>query len=47
MKEDPILISVIVPVYNVYEWLDQCIESIVNQTLTNFEIILINDGSTV
>lgn len=46
MKEDPILISVIVPVYNVYEWLDQCIESIVNQTLTNFEIILINDGST-
>lgn len=44
MKED--LISVIVPVYNVEEYLDRCIESIVTQTYTNLEIILIDDGST-
>lgn len=39
-------ISVIVPVYNVYDWLDACMESIVNQSFKDFEIILINDGST-
>ena len=39
-------ISVIIPVYNVFEWLDQCIESVINQTFTNFEVILVNDGST-
>lgn len=40
------IISVIIPVYNVYDWLDQCMKSIINQTFTNFEVILINDGST-
>lgn len=40
------LISVIVPVYNVEEFLDDCIRSIVNQTYTNLEIILVDDGST-
>lgn len=40
------LISVIVPVYNVENYLDRCIESIVNQTYKNLEIILIDDGST-
>lgn len=40
------LISIIIPVYNVYQWLDQCIESIVNQTFTQFEALLIDDGST-
>ena len=40
------LISVIVPVYNVEEYLDRCIESIVNQTYKNLEILLIDDGST-
>jgi len=40
------LISVIVPVYNVMNFLDQCVRSLVNQTYTNIEIILINDGST-
>lgn len=40
------LVSVIVPIYNVYPYLDRCIESIVNQTYTNIEILLINDGST-
>lgn len=40
------LISVIVPVYNGEDYLDRCIESIVNQTYKNLEIIIINDGST-
>ena len=39
------LISVIVPVYKVEKYLDKCIESIVNQTYTNIEIILVDDGS--
>lgn len=41
-----ILISVIIPVYNVSEYLDECVESIVNQTYHNLEIILVDDGST-
>ncbi|WP_338587253.1 glycosyltransferase [Clostridium baratii] len=39
------LISIIVPVYNVEKYLDKCINSIINQTYKNLEIILINDGS--
>ena len=39
------LISVIVPVYKVEEYLDRCVESIVNQTYRNLEIILVDDGS--
>lgn len=39
-------ITVIVPIYNVEEYLPRCIESIVNQTYANLEIILIDDGST-
>ena len=39
-------ISVIVPVYNVEAYLERCVESILHQTYTNFELILINDGST-
>lgn len=44
MKE--LLISVIVPVYNVEKFLPYCMNSIINQTYQNLEIILINDGST-
>ena len=44
MEEQP-LISVIVPVYNVEEYLDKCVESIVNQTYRNLEIFLVDDGS--
>nr|WP_052307782.1 glycosyltransferase [Bacillus timonensis] len=40
------LISIIVPVYNVETYLNKCIDSILNQTLTDFELILVNDGST-
>jgi glycosyltransferase involved in cell wall biosynthesis len=40
-----ILLSVIVPIYNTGAYLDKCIESLVNQTLDNIEIILIDDGS--
>lgn len=44
MKEK--LVSIIVPVYNVEKYLNQCMESIVNQTYKNLEILLIDDGST-
>ena len=39
------LISVIVPVYKVEEYLDRCVQSIVGQTYQNLEIILVDDGS--
>lgn len=39
-------ISVIVPVYNVGEYLRQCVDSILSQTYSNLEIIAVNDGST-
>lgn len=40
------LISVIVPIYNTEQYLHQCIDSIINQTYENLEIILIDDGAT-
>ena len=39
-------ISVIVPIYNVEKYLEKCLDSLVNQTLKDIEIILVNDGST-
>lgn len=44
--ESNILISVIVPVYNVEEYLVKCLESLVKQTLNKIEILVVNDGST-
>ena len=41
-----IKVSVIVPIYNIEEYLKQCIESIISQTHNNLEIILVDDGST-
>lgn len=40
------LVSVIVPVYNVEKYLNKCIDSLINQTYKNIEILLIDDGST-
>lgn len=38
--------SIIIPVYNTEKYLQQCVESVLNQTYADFEIILVNDGST-
>jgi len=43
MKEQ---ISIVVPVYNVEQYLEKCVNSIINQTYKNLEIILIDDGAT-
>lgn len=44
MKEN--LISVILPIYNVSDYLDRCMKSVINQTYKNIEIIMVDDGST-
>ncbi len=44
MKKD--LISIIVPVYNSASYISQCLDSLINQTYSNLEIICVNDGST-
>ena len=44
--ENKAKISVIVPVYNAEKYLDRCVESIINQTFKDFELILVDDGST-
>lgn len=40
------LVSIVVPIYNVEKYLQQCLESIINQTYKHIEILLVNDGST-
>ena len=46
MIENMPIISVIVPVYNVEKYLHRCVDSILAQTFTDFELILVDDGST-
>ena len=41
-----VFLSIIVPVYNVEDYIHQCIDSVLVQTLKNYEIILIDDGSS-
>ncbi|QQO62348.1 glycosyltransferase [Providencia manganoxydans] len=45
LKNDYPIVSIIIPIYNVEKYLSLCIESIIEQTYSNLEIILINDGS--
>ena len=40
------MISVVIPVYNVEKYLAECVDSVLNQTYTNYEIILVDDGAT-
>ena len=40
------LVSVVIPVYNVEKYLRECVDSVINQTYRQIEIILIDDGST-
>ena len=46
MKDFKYKVSVIVPIYNVEKYLSKCVESLLNQTLREIQIILVNDGST-
>ena len=45
INEENFLISIVIPVYNAEKYLEQCLNSIKNQTYKNFEVILVNDGS--
>lgn len=45
-KKNNIIVSVIIPAYNEENYLDKCLNSLQNQTFSNFEIVIINDGST-
>lgn len=44
MKKQP-LISIIIPVYNVEQYLDECMDSVLKQTYSNLEVVLVDDGS--
>lgn len=45
MTDNEIFISIIIPVYNTGKYIEECLESLINQTFKNFEIIIIDDGS--
>ena len=46
MEQKQYSVSVIIPVYNVQQYLDRCVRSVLDQTLPDLEVILIDDGST-
>lgn len=46
MNQNSDLVSIVVPIYNVEQYLKTCIDSIISQTYTNLEIVLVDDGST-
>lgn len=46
MIDRNVLVSVIVPVYNVEQYLEKCVDSVLAQTMADFELILVDDGST-
>ena len=39
-------VSIVVPIYNMQQYLEKCIQSLIEQSYRNIEIILVNDGST-
>ncbi|MBZ7941128.1 glycosyltransferase family A protein, partial [Campylobacter molothri] len=45
MKNDR-TVGVVIPIYNVQDYLKECLDSIVNQTYKNLQVVLVNDGST-
>lgn len=45
LKDEDFLISIVIPIYNAEKYLEECLNSIKNQTYKNFEVIMVNDGS--
>ena len=43
--KNKIKVSVVIPIYNVEKYLDKCVQSVLNQTLKEIEVILVDDGS--
>ncbi len=46
MKSNECKLSIIVPVYNMEKYIERCLNSLINQSLVDFEVIIVNDGST-
>lgn len=46
IKAEPLKIGIVIPIYNVAKYLNECLNSVLNQSYQNFEVVLVNDGST-